>query len=325
MTDPPPRKIGSLRDRIAAFENKGPAPTPERAPPAPRPKPAGMHWKPRAASPPPPDDASTGGGAGLSAADAKESITKAGSLKDRMAALQGLHAFGGAAPAPATSPPPRPSGEKPRWKPPVATPSTQHSVSSPPEEKSEHEAAAASVEEHPVSPGQTKEEDETKRDDKDEASSAAEQTADEPQEPDAEEEERRRRAAIAARMARLGGARIGFAPPVIGKKPEVKKHEDPKPEEAKEEAKAATETEPTVTRMYSAIAHISIRAHEVIIDSSCSAKPAYRRSHISSCKGNFWRQVSHYQCLFRQPLTRFHLRTFRTYQCFCLIAVISGS
>ena len=28
MTDPPPKKVGSLRDRIAAFENKGGAPTP---------------------------------------------------------------------------------------------------------------------------------------------------------------------------------------------------------------------------------------------------------------------------------------------------------
>ena len=36
---------------------------------------------------------------------------------------------------------------------------------------------------------------------------------------DPEEEERQRRAAIAARMARLGGARVGMGPPVFGKKP----------------------------------------------------------------------------------------------------------
>ena len=36
---------------------------------------------------------------------------------------------------------------------------------------------------------------------------------------DPEEEERQRRAAIAARMARLGGARLGMAPSVVAKKP----------------------------------------------------------------------------------------------------------
>ena len=42
---------------------------------------------------------------------------------------------------------------------------------------------------------------------------------------DPEEEERQRRAAIAARMARLGGTRVGMGPPIFGLKPEVK----PKP------------------------------------------------------------------------------------------------
>jgi hypothetical protein len=40
-----------------------------------------------------------------------------------------------------------------------------------------------------------------------------------------EEEERQRRAAIAARMARIGGARVGMAPPVFERKKSV-----PKPE-----------------------------------------------------------------------------------------------
>ncbi|TFY73652.1 hypothetical protein EWM64_g10360, partial [Hericium alpestre] len=43
----------------------------------------------------------------------------------------------------------------------------------------------------------------------------------EEKEDDPEEEERARRAAIAARMARLGGARVGMAPPVFGRKPDV--------------------------------------------------------------------------------------------------------
>ena len=50
-------------------------------------------------------------------------------------------------------------------------------------------------------------------------------------EDDPEEEERQRRAAIAARMAKLGGARVGMGPPVFGRKPDVPK----KPEVRKEE------------------------------------------------------------------------------------------
>jgi hypothetical protein len=49
---------------------------------------------------------------------------------------------------------------------------------------------------------------------------------------DPEEEERQRRAAIAARMARLGGARVGMSPPVFGRKPSIKRTETPKDEEA---------------------------------------------------------------------------------------------
>ncbi|KAK7681649.1 hypothetical protein QCA50_015383 [Cerrena zonata] len=117
MSDPP-QKVGSLRDRIAAFENKGPA-TPPVPAPAPRPRPAGgVSWKPKPPSPPSSPRASEDGekkSAGLSAADAQESIGRGVSLKDRMAALQGLSGFGGGAPA---IPPPRPAGEKPKWKPP---------------------------------------------------------------------------------------------------------------------------------------------------------------------------------------------------------------
>ena len=109
---PPKPKPGSLRDRIAAFEQK-PASSP--APPAPRPKPGGLsQWKPHVSTPPDSPQPNNNRNDSMSATDAKESITKGGSLKERMAALQGLGAFGG---GPATSPPPKPS-EKPKWKPP---------------------------------------------------------------------------------------------------------------------------------------------------------------------------------------------------------------
>ena len=124
MSDPSPPsrpKPGSLRDCIAAFEQK---PTSAPSPPlAPRPKPGSLsQWKLRPPSVTQPEinraDAS------MSSSDAKESITKAGSLKDRMAALQGLGVFGK---GPAVSLPPKPA-EKPKWKAPpqvaVASPLT---------------------------------------------------------------------------------------------------------------------------------------------------------------------------------------------------------
>ena len=229
---PPPKKIGSLRDRIAAFENKGSVPAPAQ-PPVPRPKPGNVQWKPRATSPPPAPAAAAAAateehadqrGPGMSAADAKESIRAGGSLKDRMAALQGRGAFG--APAPA-APPPRPASEKPKWKPPP--------VISPPavddDDEPEHTPAAL-----PTSPPA----DVTAASEDAESAHAqpAEGGEEEAKEADPEDEERQRRAAIAARMARLGGARVGMAPPIFGKKPDVppKKVDTPKVVEPKEEA-----------------------------------------------------------------------------------------
>ncbi|KAJ4476644.1 hypothetical protein J3R30DRAFT_3215258, partial [Lentinula aciculospora] len=124
----PKPKPGSLRDRIAAFEKSTPSNTPPPA--APRPKPGGhVSWKPRQATPPDSpavvaDESSSDqpkkSGGGMSASDAKESIGKGGSLKERMAALQGRGGFG--APPPPVSP--KPAVEKPKWKlpPPVASP-----------------------------------------------------------------------------------------------------------------------------------------------------------------------------------------------------------
>ncbi|KIJ64567.1 hypothetical protein HYDPIDRAFT_68010, partial [Hydnomerulius pinastri MD-312] len=122
QSPPPKPKVGSLRDRIAAFENKGAASSPQgpAAAPVPRPKPGGLQWKPKPPSPPPsPDRAQTvekkvAGVGGMSASDAMESIGRGGTLKERMAALQGRGAFSGGAPPPM---PPKPT-EKPKWKPP---------------------------------------------------------------------------------------------------------------------------------------------------------------------------------------------------------------
>ncbi|KAH8091064.1 hypothetical protein BXZ70DRAFT_493292 [Cristinia sonorae] len=245
MSDPPPKKVGSLRDRIAAFENKGPAPTPGPAP-VPRPKPAGAStWQPKPRTPPESPRASVDNGerkAGMSAADAKESITKGGSLKERMAALQGRGGFdlpGGASPPPIA---PKPAVERPKWKPPPV-------VSPPPAEDDEEVGDAPKP--PSISPPQEERDEAPKIAENAEAEggTSAEEAGEE-KEVDPEEEERQRRAAIAARIARLGGARVGMtAPPIFGKKPDVKrsgsvksKEEDaPKPsppvEATKEEAK----------------------------------------------------------------------------------------
>jgi myosin tail region-interacting protein MTI1 len=226
MADPPPPrpKPGSLRDRIAAFENK-PAPTPP--PPAPRSKPGGLTWKPKpqsppaspgqqAASPAPPLSAGTDDRSpvsperrlhsGMSASDARDSIGKAGGLRERMAALQGKGAFG--APPPIA---PKPAIERPKWKPPpqVTVPQADDKQDSP--TRDPHPADAPAGIQSSVQPSVTED-----------------SPTPEVPENDVVEEERRRRAAIAARMARLGGARVGLAPPVLGKKPLVPKVETPK-------------------------------------------------------------------------------------------------
>lgn len=225
MAETPPKKIGSLRDRIAAFENKGSVPAP--APPPVRPKPANVQWKPRPTSPPPPvEEAAEKRAGGMSASDAKESIAKAGgSLKERMAALQGRGAFGGVAPA---TPPPKPSGEKPKWKPPP--------VVSPPADEDGSEPASIPAE-RPTSPPADVTQASEVADGAPPQSVEAEGGDEVAKEPDPEEEERQRRAAIAARMARLGGARVGMAPPIFGRKPDVppKKVETPKVDKHNEE------------------------------------------------------------------------------------------
>lgn len=253
MSDPPPRKVGSLRDRIAAFENKGAAPAP--APPPPRPKPGHVTWQPKPASPtsprPPPttdndDGAERKPGAGMSAADAQQSIGKL-SLKERMAALQGSTAFGGPAGG-AGGPPPRPAGEKPKWKPPPVVQRVE------PIGGEDEEAAKPAVSPPATTDqGETAEPARSPADEGEKKEEGAEGEPKEEGEPDPEDEERQRRAALAARMARLGGARVGMGPPIFGKKPDVppkrlsKSEEKPKEEEVPKEEKLSEVSPPAET------------------------------------------------------------------------------
>jgi myosin tail region-interacting protein MTI1 len=216
MSDIPPLstkpKVGSLRDRIAAFEKPATANSSAGPAPAPRPKPGGMSWKPKLPSPPlspagAEPAASERKAGGMSASDAKESISKAGSLKERMAALQGKGAFG--APPPVS---PKPVVEKPKWKPPPVVPPIEKDEDDQPPVESSTSVLALPV---------RSAEDETPAETHDEEITAEGEGH---AEADPMEEERQRRAAIAARMARLGGARVGMAPmfgrPTVAKKPD---------------------------------------------------------------------------------------------------------
>jgi len=157
-----------------------------------------------------------------------------------MAALQGKGAFG-APPSVA----PKPAVDKPRWKPPPVV----HA----PVDDSDHPAGestaniAAAVERTISPPVAVKPQENIVRAEGEgtpsspPAAGSGEGEGDDTAESgpaDPEEEERQRRAAIAARMARLGGARLGMAPPVFGKKPPVRRptqEEAPKAEELKPE------------------------------------------------------------------------------------------
>ncbi|KAG1780702.1 hypothetical protein EV702DRAFT_1079921 [Suillus placidus] len=226
MSETPPKpKPGSLRDRIAAFENanKSAAPAPG---PAPRPKPSTLQsWKPKVPSPPqtPEVERKT---AGMSASDAMESIGKGGSLKERMAALQGKGAFGGGTPPPML---PKPA-DKPRWKPPPP-------VSPPADEVVSQDGAIDAQGSSPPAAGDP---DPTDLEGEHEAQQDAAEI-----EQDPEEEERQRRAAIAARMARLGGARVGMGPPLFVAKPAPNKPANPPPQPKQDEEATLQDSEVT--------------------------------------------------------------------------------
>ena len=151
----------------------------------------------------------------MSASDARESIRQGGSLKDRMAALQGRGAFGGGA-APSPSPPPPsapPLVQKPKWKPPpppvvVPAEGEERVVSTGDvEDRAGQVDVVVDVGDEHENRGQ--EEGQEKEEEQGQAQAQGDQ-------PDPEEDERQRRAAIAARMAKLGGARVGMGPPIFG-------------------------------------------------------------------------------------------------------------
>lgn len=184
----PPKKVGSLRDRIAAFE-KPQASSSAPTPPPQRPKTGNLvgQWKPKQLAPPTEDSDIDKGG--MSADDARHSISRVGGLKERMAALQGKGAFGAPADQSAPKAPPLPSEQgKPRvWR---------TVVDLPPPAATTHDEYNNDATAIPFSD-----------------SAAKEESVDDDSEPKTEEDlERERRAAIAARMAKLGGARVRTLP-----------------------------------------------------------------------------------------------------------------
>ncbi|KAK1221177.1 assembly of actin patch protein [Marasmius sp. AFHP31] len=128
MSDPPPKpKPGSLRDCIAVFEKPQSGSSTSGGGggggPPPQLKPGGLTWKPKPKEVPPPlpgkdgekdkEKAGGGGGGGMSASDARQTIgIGGGSLKERMAALQGMGGFGGRGGVGATPPLPPPRALK---------------------------------------------------------------------------------------------------------------------------------------------------------------------------------------------------------------------
>ena len=137
-------------------------------------------------------------GAGLSAADAQNSISKGGSLRERMAALKGAGAFGTPPEKPQA---PAPSGKT--WKRPPAPE---------PEPAEEGEETADGAESVMKAKTLALEEGDTL------AAAGGEMEGEEEAE---EEKEKAKRAAIAARMAKLGGRDpMGMAiPPKPTRKP----------------------------------------------------------------------------------------------------------
>lgn len=233
-------KVGSLRDRIAAFEKSAQSDnTPAQKPPAPRAKPGPISWKSTSSSPKDETDdpSSDKKHSGMSAEDAKESIAAGGGLKARMAALQGnMNNVGG---SPATSPPPAPKPMRKQFIPRPPTPDEESEEGSENKEKSKEplvparrrldnwDPLAATVaavgarqrSASPPGPSEDHREEHAAESNVEEQNQEQNQELLEEQEQDEETKERERRAAIAARMARLGGARIGMAPPIIPKKP----------------------------------------------------------------------------------------------------------
>ena len=227
----------TMKDRLAFFAAAQSKP----APPPVKPKPAasGLTWSQRqklrqeqetaegAAAPAPPpaapatareagpaDPPAAGDSpqakkkddAGLSAADAVSSISKGGSLRERMAALQGAGAFGSGA----EQPPAAPASSGKTWKRPPAPPAA--------EPDAEDEAGEDSG---PVDKAETAAAEEG-----DAIAAAGEEVEGGDDNETEEEKEKARRAAIAARMAKLGArGPMGMAAPAKPARKPVKEAE----------------------------------------------------------------------------------------------------
>ncbi|WRT67866.1 uncharacterized protein IL334_004840 [Kwoniella shivajii] len=202
------QKLRQEQEAKERESNPNPTSTPAAHAPAPAPvpsQPAPITSKEPAASQPK-DEEKKDEGKGMSAADALSSITKGGSLKERMAALQGQGAFGSNSTpneeSKSTAPPPVSSGKV--WKrPPAPEPEPEADTQDTTEQIDRPESVRSPIAEqgdsiaHPREEGSTEEQAEREEDDEDE-----------------EEKEKARRAAIAARMAKLGArGPMGMMPP----------------------------------------------------------------------------------------------------------------
>lgn len=238
MADEDKPKPMSIKERMAAFQKA--ANEPVAPPPRPAAKPSNWTWKQKQAeaaaagatapspvpstshtAPPvqarevPQVDERADRKTGMSAVDAQEAI-KGQSLKERMAALQGKGFNAAPEPAPRSAPPSQPRV----WKRPV--------VPQPEGEGDEPstDSAPLPISLQPLPDSGVPSHESENPDDVDvpapsevEAVPPTETAEGAEEEDDEEEKERQRRAAIAARMARLGGARAGLGAPVFGRPP----------------------------------------------------------------------------------------------------------
>ncbi|WVW84772.1 hypothetical protein I302_106807 [Kwoniella bestiolae CBS 10118] len=300
-TDSPPRPQ-SMKDRLAFFAaaQDKPAPPPIK----PKPQTGGLTWSqrqklrqeqeakeresnptPAPAAPPPAnstpsapaaqDTSSTSAeakkdeteeGKGMSAADAISSITKGGSLKERMAALQGHGAFGGGSSESKPAPPPVSSGKV--WKRPAA-PAPEPE----PEVEGDEDAASTEKPERVRSPPVIEEGEN--------AAPPEGQEATEEGEEDEEEKEKARRAAIAARMAKLGArGPMGMMPPAKPTRKPTRESTSSPAEEKAEPALAPApatsqeeETKPAVTAEEPSLSAAPPPAESAQTETTSSAAP----------------------------------------------------
>ncbi|WWD04959.1 hypothetical protein V865_003030 [Kwoniella europaea PYCC6329] len=171
-------------------------------------------------------------GKGMSAADALSSITKGGSLKERMAALQGHGAFG---PSSENKPTPPPVSSGKVWKRPPAPPAPETEA----EEDAEAEGSSSTDRQENAKSPPAVEGGEPL------AEAEGQEVPEEEGEEDEEEKEKARRAAIAARMAKLGArGPMGMMAPA---KPTRKPTKEDTASPAEEKAEPVPPTAPATT------------------------------------------------------------------------------